>query len=93
MSVPIITSITRATGWITTEESQTYEEILADFSDGDGSLVNALVRRCQALEAELAVYKEYFESVQGLSKMSWDAQQLANKASKAVYDMRGERQP
>jgi chromosome segregation ATPase len=32
----------------------TYEELLETFRDGDGSVVNPLVRRCQSHEAEIA---------------------------------------
>ncbi len=35
------------------DKEWTYEEILELFPDGDGSLVNPLLRRCQALEKEL----------------------------------------
>ena len=54
MNLPAITtreSLPRPTAWTT--RNWTYEEILAIFDDGDGSLVNPLVRRCQALEAAL----------------------------------------
>ena len=54
MNLPAITtreSLPRPTVWTT--RNWTYEEILEIFDDGDGTLVNPLVRRCQALEAAL----------------------------------------
>ena len=54
MNLPPITTsepVSRPSAWTT--KDWTYEEILRDFPDGDGSLVNPLVRRCQQLEAAL----------------------------------------
>ena len=53
MSEPIVTREREWTEYKDVEERWTYDQILEVFPDGDGSLVNSLVRRCQALEAEI----------------------------------------
>jgi hypothetical protein len=54
VSEPIIVSEVTYTNRVETPHEYTYDEILELFPDGDGSLVNPLLRRCQKYEQALA---------------------------------------
>lgn len=55
---PIVTREAVSLGYKHEERAWTYDEILDLFPDGDGSLVNPLVRRCQQYEAEIERLRE-----------------------------------
>jgi hypothetical protein len=64
MDEPIVIRTKKAKSYETVSESWTYEKMLDIFPDGDESLVNPLVRRCQQLEAEVEWLREALLSEQ-----------------------------
>lgn len=53
MGSPVVIKETVTSATVTKDIQYTYEELLDIFPDGDGSIVNPLVRRCQQYEVEI----------------------------------------
>ena len=66
MSDPIITTMRESVGWRDTQLTYTYDELIDLFPDADGSIANALVRRCQTHEAVIAAQEKQIAELQAV---------------------------
>jgi hypothetical protein len=71
VSEPILLTEHKPVRYESVTEEWTYDRILELFEDGDGSLVNPLVRRCQRYEQEIADLKAKLDS--RLAATGWEA--------------------
>lgn len=64
MPEPIITRESKCVAWEHPQRHWSYDEILELFPDGDDSLVNPLVRRCQKYEAQIREWRVAFAELE-----------------------------